>query len=369
VTRSVKGSRSASGDPRPWRRAKADLPPDIPTMITSEERSYLYWLTGELWDGNGEVVEVGPWLGGSTWLLASGMESNPHRRAGRRLHSIDDFLWRPFMAQRAELDLEPGASFRRYFERNLAPKGELVAVHEAALPDDGSLRLVASGGDRASRSDLPLFLGDSIPGDIAIVFVDGAKSWMAFRHLIVELAPRFVPGETILVLQDFQLWLAYWVPMAVALLLRTCPGSLSLTHTLPFNTVTFRVVGRISREAVGSFPTTIDHVSVAEGERLLEDAAEMLEDQREPGAAAVVRLSQTAFLGTKGSWDQALEAFRRAEARWPLRGAPISQLAEARSCLVRETGVALPPSRHARRVTSWTRARDAVVRRVASKRW
>ena len=328
---------------RPWRDVDLGDSPEIPMMITPEERSYLRWLTGEYWSGRGDVVEVGPWLGGSTWYLASGMAANPRADDARRLHVIDNFRWRPFMSERAPLELQSDASFRPYFEANLAPWHDRISVHETALPDDDSAKLADPDGVRASDQDVPVFSAAGFDAPLSIVFIDGAKSWQALRHLLDELAPRFIPGETVLVLQDFQNWLAYWVPMELALLRRAAPGSLTLVHALQFNTVTFRVEHEISQSALAAFPQNIDEVSVDEGKALLGDAERLLKDHGARAAAAIAGLANVAFLGTKGEWQAAGAAFRKAEASWPWATAGINQLEAARSWLGAQAGIAVPP--------------------------
>lgn len=351
---------------RPWSAVRCPESSAIPTMITPEEMHYLYWLTSELWSGGGDVVEVGPWLGGSSWQLAAGMATNPRAEPDRRLHVIDNFRWRPFMADRAALDLAPDASFRQFFEQNLARWGELVVVHEAALPDDDSARLADPDGVRTSDDDVAIFSADSLPGRLSIVFVDGAKSWQALRHLFEQLLPRCVPGETVLVMQDFQNWLAYWVPMGLALLLRVAPGSLSLLHTLEFNTVTFRVEQQISAQAVREMPASIDAISVEHGTALLRDAERLLEAHDARAAAAIVALANVAFLGTKGEWEQSLTAFRGAEARWPWRAVGVNQLEAARVWLADHHGSPVPPSPRARVTRLGLRIEGGVSRRAGA---
>jgi hypothetical protein len=333
-------------------------------MITPEERRYLFWLTSEYWSGTGDVVEVGPWLGGSTWHLASGMAANPRAHPDRRLHVIDNFRWRPFMADRAQLPLEPDASFRRFFESNLTPWRDLIAVHETALPDDDSAKLADADGVRSSDESVPLFSAAEFDAPLSIVFIDGAKSWLALRHLLQQLAPRFVPGETVLVLQDFQNWLAYWVPMAVAQLLRTAPKSLSLLHTLRYNTVTFRVEQEISASALAAFPASIDGVSAAAGTALLRDAERMLERDGAAAAAAIAALANVAFLGTKGEWNDAVTAFREAEASWPWRSAGVKQLESARAWLADQAGASVPRPNRVRAARLVTRLRAGLARRA-----
>jgi hypothetical protein len=349
---------------RPWRGIDLGESPDIPTMITTEERRYLRWLTGEYWSGTGDVVEVGPWLGGSTWYLASGMAANPRADQRRRLHVIDNFRWRPFMSERAPLELEADASFRSFFETNVAPWGETITVHETALPDDDSARLAEADDVRAADEDVPAFSAAGLDAPLSIVFIDGAKSWRALRHLLDELAPRFVPGETVLVLQDFQNWLAYWVPMELALLLRAEPGSLTLVHTLQFNTVTFRVEREIPQSVLAEFPRSIDEVSVDEGRALLGDAQRLLEDHGARGAAAIAGLANVAFLGTKGEWPAAAVVFRQAERSWPWGSAGINQLEAARRWLADHASVDIPPSIRARLTRLVLRVRGGLARRA-----
>ena len=69
-----------------WRRAALPPLPEVPTMLSPEERRYLYWLGNEVWSGRGCVVEIGSWLGGSTVCLAAGMRASGHPAAGR-LHN------------------------------------------------------------------------------------------------------------------------------------------------------------------------------------------------------------------------------------------------------------------------------------------
>jgi hypothetical protein len=58
-----------------WNGIRFRLPPTIPSMISAEERRYLYWLASENWKCEGHIVEVEPWLGGSTYCLAGDSEN------------------------------------------------------------------------------------------------------------------------------------------------------------------------------------------------------------------------------------------------------------------------------------------------------
>ena len=88
-----------------WNRIRFHLPPTIPAMISAEERRYLYWLASENWKCEGHIVEVGPWLGGSTYCLAEGMRDNSVEGT-HKLHVFDNFVWREFMRGRTEDNFE-----------------------------------------------------------------------------------------------------------------------------------------------------------------------------------------------------------------------------------------------------------------------
>lgn len=216
-------------------------------MVSTEELRYLYWLGQEVWNGSDDVLEIGPWLGGSTWCLACGMEANQHRQSSARLHIVDTFRWRPFMSARAPIDLIPDESFRSHFEANLASKHELLCIHEARLPDDASSDLIHDDPVRTNASDISVFSGTDLEARIGIAFIDGAKSWQGLVYLLRELLPRRASHGLTLVLQDFKCWSPYWVPMCVGLLLARQPGALRLEHILPSNSVTFSVSQNLTK--------------------------------------------------------------------------------------------------------------------------
>ena len=63
------------------------LPP-VPTMITDDEKQYLYWLGRDIVSGSGAIVEIGTWFGCSAGYLGAGL-----RDAGKEVpfHCFDRF--------------------------------------------------------------------------------------------------------------------------------------------------------------------------------------------------------------------------------------------------------------------------------------
>src|ERR1700730_6184250 len=56
----------------------------IPTMLCRETLGYYKWLA-RTFEGFGDIVELGSWMGSSTACLAEGLAHNPSR-GGRRIH-------------------------------------------------------------------------------------------------------------------------------------------------------------------------------------------------------------------------------------------------------------------------------------------
>ncbi len=293
---------------REWDSVVVESSP-IPTMISDEERRYLCWLAAKVWKAAGHIVEIGPWLGGSTECLCAGMMQNP-ARAARKLFVFDDFVWRAFMAERASLPLREGDSFEPYFRKNVERYSQLIVSQRASLPD----RLPAGGESlpaiRESESVPPFAWRGREP--VEILFVDGAKSWSGLRHLLGEIADSLIADQALIVCQDYKYWGTYWVPLAMEML----RDHFELVHVVRRNAITFRLRGRLPSERVWALGE-LDALNVAEGLSRIHEAAQRLTLLGDFEGAHIIRLSTVRFLVQKGRKQEALEEFYRSEARWP----------------------------------------------------
>jgi hypothetical protein len=318
----------------------------IPTMISAEERRYLFWLTSSVWRGTGHVVEMGPWLGGSTACLSAGMMKNP-ARAARKLFVFDDFVWRPFMADRADLPIRAGDSFKSYFEENVERYSSLIVCQRASLPD----HLLSEEGATLTRRD-----SEGVPTlvwtgrePVEILFIDGAKSWSGLRHLLVEFADSLIPDQALIVCQDYKYWGTYWVPLMMEMLRE----HFDLAHVVRQNTVTFRLRGRLPAERVWDIGQ-LDVLDVEEALSRIKEAARRLSRHGDAQGACIVELSAVRFLVQKGRKEEALGAFRRLESKWPLT-TTARNLELARVWLSEELRLRLTPSLRSRVRSLWRR--------------
>ena len=320
---------------RAWRSIRFEYPRFVPTMLQPEEIKYLFWLGWSVWKGQGLVLEIGPWLGGSTVCLAAGMRASGYE-ATQRLHAVDNFLWREFMAARADLPLAPGDSFEPAFLKNLAPYSDIVASHASTLPDEPIEGDHEATAKRASeQAEVPVLKAAPGEGEIEILFIDGAKSWRGMSHLLRLVRERIVPGRTLLVCQDFKYWGTYWVPMMIVRLREYLEP---VHNVLGATTVAFRLTKEIPRDVLDRLEDHVARIPTEEGLKLINDARKLLIRDGDLLGAANLSLCRVSFLSHQGKTGAAAVAFKQAEWMWPAFG-DANQLERARTYLKEEKGI------------------------------
>jgi hypothetical protein len=314
----------------PWLREELP-PPGVPIMVSGAEQRYLFWLTRTQWQDRGHVVEIGPWLGGSTLCLARGMAA-ARPAARHKLHAFDNFTWRAFMARFAPLPLADGESFERYFAANVAEHGTRIERHVLSLPDEEIPGDGEAKGVRGAAPSAPAAQSFAWPAaePIEILFVDGAKSWRGMRWLLACCAPSLAAESTLLVCQDFKHWGSSWVPLLIARL----RAELELVHVVRRgSTATFRLRKPIARAFFEGLPDDVARLDVAASLSELDAMADWIAETGDALGAAHVRLGAVQFLCHRGEERAALARFEDVQAAWPLRGSK-GQLEDARRYLV-----------------------------------
>ena len=98
------------------------LPHNIGSMMQPAELHLLYALAKHHYSGVGEVIDLGPFLGSSTFMLVEGLLANTvSRRRQPRVFSFDRFIYEPHKGYDAFLRAEdlPTSSFFPHFAANL----------------------------------------------------------------------------------------------------------------------------------------------------------------------------------------------------------------------------------------------------------
>jgi hypothetical protein len=175
-------------DEAPWQYRPAG-PIEIPGMISDEEARY-YEYIAQLYEGRGEVVELGPWLGKSTHHIIRGLKRNPHFK---KLHVFDDFIWRSSWMDRHSENIscpQNHASFRQLFDQRATDISEFLDVNQGKLSDhDGN-------------ESLPLIRWSG--GPIEIMYIDCGRTYCANAGWFDIFSPSLLPGVSLLIMQDWR---------------------------------------------------------------------------------------------------------------------------------------------------------------------
>jgi hypothetical protein len=166
---------------------------DIPGMLTDSEKKYYCYITA-FYSGWGEIVELGPWLGLSTFFVGSSLLTNSNF-IDRKLYVFDDFTWRTSWMDKWLVGTDivsPGnhASFQQIFESQLGDLMKNIIVERRKICDyDGN-------------EDLPTL--DWHGGPIELLVVDCGRSLAVNDAWWTIFSSRFVPDKTLIIMQDWQ---------------------------------------------------------------------------------------------------------------------------------------------------------------------
>lgn len=252
----------------------------LPSATTPGERQLALHYLASQWDGQGDVFENGPLLGGATRALAMGMKFNQRRSPDSLLHTYDWFS----LAQ--PLDLAPDAwiqlvaaglltmnevneahaagTFLPLFTKlhRAEDYWPLVRPHVGYLP--GHRGDVPDGGEDVFRADF---------GDFAVAFVDGCKSWYGTKHWFTELVPRLRPGTDVF-FQDYGHYTCFWISSLVGLFRDYFELVAYVDHTYLWRLVRVPSV-EVIEERFPDEPTALSKEAYDEiYDRLLQDAFE-----------------------------------------------------------------------------------------------
>jgi len=181
---------------KPWNARADEIPPEIYTpygMVGPEERRCFYWLARYGLTGQGCVVDAGCFLGASTLCFASGAAAAGHRRfqGGPIIHAYDYFTaYDAYIAEAIRKNVAPiqkGQPYLGLFKSHTEKYAAMIEVHAGNIFD-------------ARWSGAP----------VELLFIDVAKRTRINSHLSREFLPCLVPGNSLLIHQDyFHCWHPY----------------------------------------------------------------------------------------------------------------------------------------------------------------
>ncbi len=168
---------------KPWDRQDFAVPAhlfSVPGMLTLPEKRLLYYLASEYYAGQGAILDMGAFLGGSTICFAAAVAEREFDEP--LIHSYDLFKLSNFEREKFFRDTPPPKDLRtrHIFEENLRSYSHLLSVHDG---------------------DVLNFQWEA--GPIELLFIDIAKSYKVFDHLISSYFPALVPHRSLVILQDY----------------------------------------------------------------------------------------------------------------------------------------------------------------------
>lgn len=137
----------------------------LPSMTSSHDADLAVRMAADLPTGS-TIVEIGPWLGAMTEVLAP----------RGRLHVVDTFIWTDVHDRKVPGLLSPGDSFRPVFERLMRDRGHSVDIHEATFE---TFRWSA--------------------GRIDLCFIDAPKKPDALRDALLSVGSGLGEGSRLLI--------------------------------------------------------------------------------------------------------------------------------------------------------------------------
>lgn len=211
----------------PWRDVgPSDLgvAASVPTMLTAEECQFYFWLARHQTSGTGAIVDLGCFAGGSTAHLAEGSRASGHRQT---IHAFDRFR----ASEGVKKDVLYASGVGHFDGMNilplaqdlLAPWSDTVVLHAGAIEEQHW------GGD-----------------PIDLLIIDAAKSVALADHIAAQFFPCLIPGQSIVVQQDFLHWKTPWLPAQMELM-QACFEPLSYC---PPDTMAFRCSAPVTAEVL-----------------------------------------------------------------------------------------------------------------------
>lgn len=169
----------------------------VRSMLTPAERDHLFEAASRRYTGQGAIVDLGTWLGGSTAAMAAGLVENPHERARmNKVHAFDRFEMNQYMKKTysyPELaDIPVGGSFLPVFHRNMAPWAANVEAH---------------------AGDLTTY--DWQHGPIEMAHVDIMKNWALTNAVLKKFFKELIPGVSMILHQDFVHYNTVWIHLVM----------------------------------------------------------------------------------------------------------------------------------------------------------
>ncbi len=160
----------------------------VPTMISKEEKLMLSWLAEFYVTGDGQIVDLGSFLGGGTVFLSHGLRQNKNVLSNKvYIHCYDAF-------EVSSNDLHVIDYFFPKWNIKFPKDGNIFPLFKKYTKSFSDLLKINKGR-----------VENIIPQieRIELLFVDIMKSPTSYNHVLLNFIPKLLPGKSILIQQDY----------------------------------------------------------------------------------------------------------------------------------------------------------------------
>lgn len=284
-----------------------DLIAEIPTETTTGERRFLFNFFKEVWPGNYHVLEIGPFLGGSTRAMALGMEANPNKLERTKLFTYDKFsdYYNPERLENVLRPLFENGALNGLTRDEILQSSQFLTIFEALHKNRSYAKFVQPMAGQLPNTPEETGALDNIfvlqPGMIVeAVFVDGCKSWYGTKYFMQEIADS-LQQDSYLIFQDYGANTCFWIPSFVALL----PDFFKLVAHVD-RTYTFRLIKPLNPQAIDScFPDSPEVFGRANFDLLFYELIKNAGIRSDIKAALNYKLQHAASLAYLSHYDEA----------------------------------------------------------------
>lgn len=235
---------------------------EILGMISEYERAFLQFYTQKQYTGYGEIVDLGTWLGSSTFVLAKGLSENRKvSNKSKRIYAYDLFKWEDSLNHHVanteyEGIFKQGDDYKMLFLK-------LTKIYEPLIETKGNI------------------LNEVwLNKPIEFLFNDAMKNIEITHQILKTFYPYLMPKKSILVYQDFDHYLTPWVH----LLIFRFRNYFKHIHDIPQTGGTiFKLTKELPIEYINTDVTLIDE---NEAEQAFKYCIKIACDRKKPNIAA-----------------------------------------------------------------------------------
>ncbi|HAC64163.1 MAG TPA: hypothetical protein DCF68_11640 [Cyanothece sp. UBA12306] len=165
-------------------------------MTNISEQQYFEIYAREQYQGIGEIVDLGSWMGSTTIPLAKGIKNNKNcQNKIDKIHAFDRFIWESWMnisSQDTLKQYQPGDSFLDEFKKRTKKYSKYIKVYPGDLCEIG-------------------WIGK----EIEFLLVDAMKSWKLTSSICQDFFPFLIPGKSLVLHQDFSHFYTPWIHLVM----------------------------------------------------------------------------------------------------------------------------------------------------------